>query len=81
MKRYAVNEKGTIMAHFDTRIRDGVRYCVDYVGETTGELCHDSEKIEEFDTLEKAVTFSRKTRVDVLKKQYKASLDMILNEN
>ena len=80
MKRYAVSEKGTILGHFDTRIKDGCRLCVDYSGETTGELCHDSEKIEEFDTLEKAVSFSRKTRVDILTKQYEAALEILLNE-
>ena len=80
MKRYAVSEKGTILGHFDTHIRDGYRFCVDYSGETTGELCHDSEKIEEFDTLEKAVAFSRKTRVNILKKQYETALEMLLNE-
>ena len=80
MKRYAVSEKGTILGHFDTRIKDGCRLCVDYRGEITGELCHDSEKIEEFDTLEKAVTFSRKIRIDILKKQHEAALNMILNE-
>ena len=80
MKKYAVSEKGSIMGHFDTRIKDGCRFCVDYSGETTGELCHDSEKIEEFDTLEKAVAFSRKTRVDILKKHYESNLELILNE-
>ena len=80
MERYAVSEKGTILGHFDTRIKDGCRLCVDYSGETTGELCHDSEKIAEFDTLEKAVAFSRKTRVDILKKHYESSLELILNE-
>ena len=80
MKRYAVSEKGKIMGHFDTRIKDGCRFCVDYSGETTGELCHDSEKLEEFDTLEKAVAFSRKTRVAILKKQYEETLELILNE-
>mgnify|MGYP003604661210 CR=1 FL=1 len=80
MKRYAVSEKGSILGHFDTRIKDGCRLCVDYRGEITGELCHDSEKIEEFDTLEKAVTFSRKIRIDILKKQHEAALNMILNE-
>ena len=80
MKRYAVSEKGIILGHFDTRIKDGCRWCVDYSGETTGELCHDSEKIVEFDTLEKAVAFSRKTRVDILTKQYEAALQMLLNE-
>lgn len=81
MKRYAVSEKGLIMGRFDTRIKDGCRWCVDYNGETTGALCQDSEKIEEFDTLEKAIAFSRKTRVDILKKQYEATLEMILNDN
>ena len=80
MKRYAVSAKGLIMGHFDTRIKDGCRWCVDYSGETTGELCHDSEKLEEFDTLEKAVAFSRKTRVDILKKQHEVALEMLLNE-
>ena len=80
MKRYAVSEKGKILGHFDTRIKDGCRYCVDYSGETTGELCHDSEKIGEFDTLEKAVAFSRKIRVDILKKQYETALELLLNE-
>ena len=80
MKRYAVSEKGKILGHFDTRIQDGCRFCVDYSGETTGELCHDSEKIEEFDTLEKAVAFSQKTRLDNLKKQYETDLEMFLNE-
>ena len=80
MKRYAVSEKGLIMGQFDTRIKDGCRWCVDYNGVTTGELCHDSEKLEEFDTLEKAVAFSRKTRVAILKKQYEATLELILNE-
>ena len=80
MKRYAVSEKGTILGHFDTRIKDGCRFCVDYSGETTGKLCHDSEKIEEFDTLEKAVAFSRKTRVAILKKHYESNLELILNE-
>ena len=80
MKRYAVSEKGSILGHFDTRIKDGCRWCVDYSGETTGELCHDSEKIREFDTLEKAVALSRKTRVDILTKQYETDLEMLLNE-
>lgn len=44
MKRYAVSEKGIILGYFDTRIKDGCRWCVDYSGETTGELCHDSKK-------------------------------------
>ena len=80
MKRYAVSEKGSIMGHFDTRVKDGYRWCISYNGETTGELCHDSEKIEEFDALEKAIAFSRKTRVDILNKQYEEALEMILNE-
>lgn len=78
MKEFAVVSNGVIMGRFDTRIKDGSRWCVNYKGEYTGVLYADSQKVYECDSLEEAVGVSRQLRLDELKKTYEEQVATIL---
>lgn len=79
MIKYAVSNTGQIMRGYDTRIKDGARWCVDYKDQTTGELCHESNAVEHFTDFYDAVDCSRRIRADILKAQYEKDLNIIQN--